>query len=475
MSVALSLRTSPRAQVVNALTLAGRGLSRAASAVGARIAGHTRGVAICGLLLTVAGLALSFYLWSGQRFATPPVSFMTGPGPIAAQFPMALAYSVVGAILASRLARNPIGWIFIAIGLTSSFVPAVHLMVAAAGNSFVSPGPLTLVLAWLVSSFHLPLLGALIVIVFITFPDGHPQRRRWWWGGVFAGIGALGVATGLAVDPRGLLWYPQLPNPFAGPGWMTETSDWIQLGGLASVVVGVVITTASMIVRYRSYTPAERRPLQWIAASMGLLVVMGTALMVVRYGLVVDPWIGELVLTSTILAAALLPVAAGIGILRHRLFDIELILNHALVYVPLSALMTGIYAASVALFQRMFVAVTGNTSDFAIVLTTLILASTFTPMRKGLEAFVDRRFKPAGPPMPSPSEAAAAAIAALEAAAVATPEPVVVTPARPQLPVTPDTPGQTDATLQALMDQLERMERRLGDLEARPARRQVAR
>ncbi|NJD28821.1 MAG: hypothetical protein FIA92_11055, partial [Chloroflexi bacterium] len=373
-------------------------LGEAPSKVWARlqacVAGHCRGVAMGLVLATLAGIGLSLYLWAGQRFAPPPVSFMSGGWPLAAQLPMALAFSVVGAVLASRQARNPIGWLFLAIGVTSSFVPAVHNMVAAAGNSFVSPGPLTVALAWLVSSFHLPLVGALLIVVFLVFPDGRVLSGRWWNGAVLAVGGALLVGIGLAIDPRGLLWYPLLPNPFAGPAWIGPASDILQLGGLASVLVGLAIASVAMVLRYRAYTPAERRPLKWIAVAIVLLVVSGSALMVVRYGLPVSPAVGEVVLTATILVAMLLPIAAGIGILRHRLFDIELILNHALVYVPLSALMTGIYTASVALFQRLFVAVTGETSDVAIILTTLILATTFTPMRKALEGFVDRHFKP---------------------------------------------------------------------------------
>jgi hypothetical protein len=88
-----------------------------------------------------------------------------------------------------------------------------------------------------------------------------------------------------------------------------------------------------------------------------------------------------------------IPIAVGIAILRYRLYDIDLIINRTLVYVPLTGIVTGLYSASVALFQKLFQALTGENSDAAIVISTLILASLFTPMKNGLQSLVDRRFK----------------------------------------------------------------------------------
>lgn len=98
------------------------------------------------------------------------------------------------------------------------------------------------------------------------------------------------------------------------------------------------------------------------------------------------------------LSALAVPMAVVIAVLRYRLFDIDVIINRTLVYVPLTAILAGGYAAAIRLFQAFFVAATGNESDAAIVLTTLILASAFTPIRNGLQSQVDRRFQePLGP------------------------------------------------------------------------------
>jgi hypothetical protein len=128
-------------------------------------------------------------------------------------------------------------------------------------------------------------------------------------------------------------------------------------------------------------------------------------------------------------------------------------------------MMTGIYAASVALFQRVFVAVTGNSSDIAIVLATLVLASAFTPMRKGLEGVVDRHFKPAS--KADGTKGAAAPMAAQVAPASPVVDDAVVEVAPPAPP--------SEATMQSLLEQLRSMEARLASLEATPSRDQPGR
>lgn len=93
------------------------------------------------------------------------------------------------------------------------------------------------------------------------------------------------------------------------------------------------------------------------------------------------------------LSLSFVPISLAIAVLRYRLYDIDVIINRALVYGGLTAILAGLYAASISLFQRLFTAVTGNKSDAAIVLTTLVLASVFTPLRTRLQSAVDSRFK----------------------------------------------------------------------------------
>ncbi len=91
----------------------------------------------------------------------------------------------------------------------------------------------------------------------------------------------------------------------------------------------------------------------------------------------------------------LVPVAAGVAILRYGLYSIDLIINRALVYVAFTAILAGVYAGFTATLQRIFVALTGQKSDAAIVITLALIATLFTPVRNALQRLVDRRFKDA--------------------------------------------------------------------------------
>jgi hypothetical protein len=125
-----------------------------------------------------------------------------------------------------------------------------------------------------------------------------------------------------------------------------------------------------------------------------LLAAFGLPFVVARYAMQMRYAEGELLMMLALGAGGFLPVAAAIAVLRRRLYDIDLILNRALVYIPLTGILGGLYAAGVALFQRIFQALTGDKSDAAVVITTLVLAGMFTPIRNALQVFVDRRFKP---------------------------------------------------------------------------------
>jgi hypothetical protein len=98
-------------------------------------------------------------------------------------------------------------------------------------------------------------------------------------------------------------------------------------------------------------------------------------------------------LTYAVLSSfALVPIALGIAILRYRLYEIDIIINRALVYVSLTATLVALYLGGVVLLQRLFVLLTGQRSTLAVVASTLLIAALFNPLRRGLQSFVDRRF-----------------------------------------------------------------------------------
>ena len=346
---------------------------------------------------SVVSVFAGIVLWAGQRFQTPPVSFINSQLVFVAEMFYAIAYAGMGWLLATRLPRNVLGWVFQVLGLAMAAQLLVTFLVQEGHEAFRQLSYPLLVAAWISSSAHLPMLAVLTNVVFLRFPTGRPLTPRWRGAGWLAFIGALLVIAGMGLQASGLTWYPSLTNVFAAPFAWRPLLGPITLLGLSMLVVGVTIGTASIVVRYHRSNDRERAQLRWIAVAVVLLAVAGVPFVVVRYGLQADYATGHFLLATALVAGCLLPLAAAVAILHHRLYDIDIILNRALVYIPLTGILGGLYAAGVALFQRLFVAVTGDRSDAAVVITTLVLAGMFTPVKNGLQNFVDRRFKPSGP------------------------------------------------------------------------------
>jgi hypothetical protein len=352
------------------------------------------GILAASVISVVAGI----FLWAGQRFLPPPVSFIDSQFVFVAEMFYAIAYAAMGWLLATRMPGNILGWVFQVLGFSMGAQLLVTFLIQEGHQAFRPLSYPLLVAAWVGSSAHLPMLAVLTNVVFLRFPTGRPVTPRWRGAGWLGLFGALLVIAGIGLDPTGLAWYPSLTNVFAAPYSARPMLELVTLLGVSMLIVGVTIGTASIIVRYQRSNDRERAQLRWIAIAVVFLAVCGLPFVVVRYGLHGDYATGHLLLAIALLAGCLLPVAAAVAILHHRLYDIDLILNRALVYIPLTAFGGGMYAAGVALFQRLFVAVTGDKSDGAIVITTLVLAALFTPVRNGLQSFVDKRFKPGGMP-----------------------------------------------------------------------------
>jgi hypothetical protein len=93
------------------------------------------------------------------------------------------------------------------------------------------------------------------------------------------------------------------------------------------------------------------------------------------------------------ISLAFIPLCSAMAILRTHLWDIDIIIRRTLIYVPLTALLAGLYAASTAVLQKLFVALTGEKSDVATVLTTLVVVAAFDPIKRGVQYLIDLRFK----------------------------------------------------------------------------------
>ena len=301
-----------------------------------------------------------------------------------------VAYAAVGALIVSTHPRNRVGWLFCAIGTA---FPATGLLwaYAAYGRFARSSGlPGDEITAWTFAWSSDPLL-VLLVLLLLLFPTGSFVSRRWRLVGVAALALATAWAAALALDPGPLYNFDSIPNPLGidAAGGVLETVASLSSVALSLLVIGAAL---SMIARYRRADVVERQQIKWLAAAAGFGAVMVLALTTLSLAVDDDRGAWE-VITSILafLAIAALPIGAGIGILRHRLYDIDVVIRRTLVYGALTASLALVYVGSVLLLQLLLRPLTEE-SDLAIAGSTLAVAAVFRPLRSRVQAAVDRRF-----------------------------------------------------------------------------------
>ena len=353
-------------------------------------------LAACIWLMTL-GMGLGI-LWVG--FTTDFVavaSAMRGVRPTATQLlvlqavlvlfvVLTVGYATVGALLAGRRGAGRIAALLLAGGSTFALVPFGYLV----GGSLTlrDTGSTLFNAMFLLGPVAIgPGYASILPGLAVAFPDGRLPSSR-WRRPVGIAIAVIAVGTILELVRPGLVQgTPGTHNPFgldALPGSIGSLADpLVAVGILAITVIG----TAAVVVRYRRGDSVERQQLRWFLAAV-TLAALPLVLSVVPG--IAGPETGLVAFAALLLV----PIAVGIAVTRYRLYEIDHLISRTLVYVPLTALLAGLYAAVVTLLQRVFQTVTGDRSDAAIIISTLILASVFTPIRKWLEGIVERRYKP---------------------------------------------------------------------------------
>jgi len=313
-----------------------------------------------------------------------------------------VAFPLVGALIASRHPENPIGWICLVAGLLWMLILVSQ---AYSAYGLMKPGsipfPVTihaLLYAWL----WVPTVGLIGIYLLLLFPDGRLLSRRWrllaWVAGVVIAVesAAVFLTPGPLQDLRGAR------NPFG-----LEDHPWVE--GLGLIVLPLlplcmVASAVSLVLRFRRSTGVVREQIKWIAFAasfMGLLYlgIMGTGLIFYLISAPQTPsdlgsqsLLGALLENVTVLSFAGVPVAIGFAVLKYRLYEIDILINRTLVYGSLTATLVGVYVGSIIVLQGLVRALTSQESQLAIVASTLAVAALFNPLRRRVQAFVDRRF-----------------------------------------------------------------------------------
>jgi hypothetical protein len=251
----------------------------------------------------------------------------------------------------------------------------VSLMLFTLGAALTVPYPLVdLPLAWEVSGEAVSFIGSASLVLFLyLFPDGRfvPRWTRWL---ALVWIVGLMVPATFFYDPFLRLFGATLTSAFAGVGF----------GGTSLL---------AQAYRYRRVSdPSQRQQTKWVF--FGAVTALGGSCVLLLLGMVVPRNLFASLVGTTVLylLVLLIPVSIAIAVLRYHLYDIDIIINRALVYGTLTVLLAGVYAGTIVLLQEAFRALTGQQSGLAIVASTLVIAGLFTPLRRRIQSFIDRRF-----------------------------------------------------------------------------------
>ncbi len=311
--------------------------------------------------LTVVLLAASLLIgftggeaWN-QKFATMPV---------------ALAFAVVGALVAAR-SGNRLGWLF----LTAALVSGVSLVAdayAARAATARLPGA-----AWAAWTFTvvLGIVETLFFLVPLLFPDGRPLSRRWWpalW--VAALVGLVQIVAVAVSDANFSNNFPKLRDPVTVVAPLGTVYNQAESVGLLVLLVGVI----SIIVRFRRSGTEQRLQLKWFLYVSAIAAVV----VFVAAQFTNDP------LLEWEIVFPLIPVAVGVAILKYRLDDIDRLISRTLAYAIVTGLLVGLYAGLVLLATQVLTI----TSPVAVAGATLVAAALFSPLRRRVQRVVDRRF-----------------------------------------------------------------------------------
>ncbi len=305
-----------------------------------------------------------------------------------------LAFSALGALVISRQPHNTIGWWMLA--------PALANVPDAFSTPFLSnvtvppsdPSSLFLVAVW-ANQISAVLAVFPFLLILLLFPTGRPPSRR--WNGLVVALVSLLMLFLPVVSFGRQLW------PFS-EAWSVDNpigvipDEWVRaLYSIWQVVLGVLalLCTVSLFVRYKHGSVVEKTQIKWIAFASSIfgLFYLVTILTLVATGLgwaSYDP-VALAVQLPAGLTGITIPVTIAIAILRHHLFDIDIIIRRTLVYSTLTLTLGSVYIGCIVLIRALVAPFTCS-SELAIVASTLVIAALFNPLRKRIQNIIDKRF-----------------------------------------------------------------------------------
>ena len=320
-----------------------------------------------GLTLALSALALVYQLRSLEVHALDVYGYR------GLALVIGLSYATVGAVIASRRPAHPHGWLFSAVGL----LVTVHGLSQEYASFALERGPgmLARIAAWNNEWLWVPWVFSVGTFALLFFPDGRLPSRRWRPAVVLAAVGMVVTSASLALAPGPLEAFSAYRNPFGVAG-AAEALDAVEGIGLMVLMASLAVSVASVVVRMRRASPEERLQLRWFRLA-GLLLLLALGLNALESFLP-----AKLPALAVMTAMTMLPVALGIGILRYRALDIDVVVRKTVVYALLAAAATALYLFVVVALPALVLHPTTTTQTVITVAATAGLTLALLPLRR---------------------------------------------------------------------------------------------
>lgn len=337
-------------------------------------------------LLCILSAVVNLIRWLSIQTAAP--SFYDIVEAFGWSFTTSVLLSLLAALIISRQPHNRVGWLFMLTALVS-VTPTTTILASLNGPpEHITP------LLWLVMWFDgwswVPGIFPIFLIP-LHFPSGRPPSPRWNWVNWLAlGMALFFITFTAFLDPMGPVnetW--TVPNPIGFIDFAPVEDTFLIFWGIGLITM-LAASVISLFLRYRGAGAVERQQIKWLLYAAALFLVFYT----INYVLSDNGALNSLGLFNLLffLSIMSIPLAVAIAILRYRLWDIDIIIRKTLQYAILSLFLALIYFGSVLLMQSLFEAFSGQRSAVSIVLSTLLIAALFNPLRRRLQSTIDRRF-----------------------------------------------------------------------------------
>jgi hypothetical protein len=301
-------------------------------------------------------------------------------------------FPAIGLFLVSRRPEHPIGWLFCAAGLVAGLDHfcgeyAIYALLAHPGSL-----PAGQAAAWVPSWVWVP-FTALICFLVLLFPDGRLPSGRWRPFAWLVGIAAIVGVIPAALLPGPICEVCPIENPLGIEG-LESVADLVN-ALVVAFFVGVLggLALASLFLRFRRASGVEHQQIKWLVFITSVLF-LGATLAYIVYSATGAWWAWSIGQSLLAVGSVGVPIAMGVAILRYRLYDIDILINRTLVYGFLTLLLAAVYFGGVTLTEAIFRALTGQEEQpqLAIVVSTLVIAALFNPLRRRIQGFIDRLF-----------------------------------------------------------------------------------